>query len=223
MDAQAPVSPKIQQTICSWHSGATITTIEVDAAIPPAQRLGEALRIAVTLGVNLAEADLRGADLLQVDLSGANLAFADFTGATCENTCFRHAHLSGAVFRRADLTQAVMTGANLSRADLTSANLVYADLTAADLREAEGVFSLGTPGGETAFGWLCAGFLCLRLQRGDYRVAEARARWPGLREMPSAPEMSSAQEIVAAVDYGIALARSRGWALDAPGSLTDVE
>ena len=155
--------------------------------------LKDALIEAVSNKADLYEANLRGADLRGADLRGANLRGADLREAY-----LRGAYLSEADLRGADLREAYLNGAYLSGADLRGANL-----RGADLREADHVIHLGCPNGwANAFAWLKAGVLMVQVGCQSKTITEAREYWTGKEDR---------REVMAALDYAEAIAKSRGW------------
>lgn len=107
---------------------------------------------------------------------------------------------TGEVIREVDadtLADAYLAGANLGRANLAGANLARAN----------GIIDGGTPDGWTAFAWIRDGWVSIRGGCHEFRPAEARAYWSG---------KPNRREVMAAVDYMLAVAKIRGWKTEEP-------
>ena len=114
---------------------------------------------------------------------------------------------AGADLAYANLAYANLAGANLAGAYLAGAYLAGANLAGAYLARADQIIPAGTPNGWTAYGWLREGYLSVRVGCREKRLDEARAYWTG---------KDNRREVMAALDYIEAIARLRGWAIEAP-------
>ena len=110
----------------------------------------------------------------------------------------------------ADLEGANLRDANLGGADLRGADLRGADLEGANLRGVKGIIAAGWPDQWFAFGWLQDGYLAIRVGCQNKRLAEARAYWCDTHK-----NWECRQEVAAALNYIEAVAKLRGWALEA--------
>ena len=176
-------------------TGAVLFTAELGAEYESKSgsvRLGAAIKLAAKAGAYLARANLARADLARAYLARAYLADANLAGAD----------LVGAY-----LARAYLAGAYLADANLAGANLADANLADANLARANHIIPAGTPDGWTAYGWLREGYLSVRVGCREKRLDEARAYWTG---------KDNRREVMAALDYIEAIARLRGWAIEAP-------
>jgi hypothetical protein len=182
------------------------------AYLARANLAGAYLADANLAGANLAGAYLAGAYLADANLAGANLAGAYLARAYLADANLAGANLAGAYLARAYLARADLSGANLAGAylarayladaNLAGANLAGAYLARANLSGAKGVINAGTPDGWRCVGWVRDGVLRVRAGCRDMTIPEGREYWSGKPDR---------REVLAALDYIEATARSRGW------------
>jgi hypothetical protein len=175
-------------------------------------RMNEGGSRAYLSGAYLSRADLSGADLSGAylsgaDLSRADLSRADLSGADLSRAYLSGADLSGADLSGADLSGAYLSGAYLSGADLSRAYLSGAYLSGAYLSGVKTVIILGFPNDWPAFAYLHAdGVMRIKIGCQHKTLAEGRKYWAGKNDR---------REVMAALDYAEAVAKLRGWNMEA--------
>jgi len=183
----------------------------------PSVRRGEAVKRALSAGidlsgavlsyVNLRDANLRGVNLSGASLVGAKLSGADLALANLSDTDLLHASLCNSTLTQADLSRANLRHATLDGADMSQAVLVGAKLGGASLY-GTGVMGVreiilaGEPNGFQAFGWLSGSTICVQVGCRDYDLEYGRKYWAG---------KPNRTEVLAALDYIEKVARLRKW------------
>lgn len=187
--------------------------VAVEAAVKAGANLhGADLTGANLTCANLTRASLTGAQLIGAQLIGANLTGAKLTGADLTRADLTDADLAGANLIGADLYGAQLTGANLTRASLTGAHLTGAKLTGANLGTQRIIPGAVRSDGRQFFlsalhgpGWRIVA--CCR----NFTLHEAREHWGPTY----ARDEQLAAESNAIIDGLVALAKARGWEVEA--------